>query len=372
MKKRMLLMLIVVGLVLGGVFGYKWFAGQMMKKYMAAAGAPVATVSTVKAAAEDWQPKLTAVGTLRAVEGTDVSPEVAGIVEQVDFQSGAEVAAGAALVQLRAEDDIAKLQSLQASSKLAQVTYARDLKEVRVHAISQATLDADTANLHNLKAQVAEQAAIVAKKTVRAPFAGQLGIRQVDVGQYLNPGAAVVTLQELDPIYCDFDVPEQDLAHVADGQKVTLTTDARAGKSFEGQITSINAAVDVATRNVQVRATLKNPDRLLMPGMFARVTIASGKAYAAVTVPQTTITYNPYGDTVYLAVPGPDGKGLVAHQTFVTVGATRGDQVQVLTGVKAGDTVVTAGQVKLRNGAPIKVDNSVVPTNNPNPKPEDE
>jgi membrane fusion protein (multidrug efflux system) len=383
MTKRMILMLVVVVLVLGGIFGYKIFAGMMMKKYMTAMGVPAQTVSTIKATSQDWQPKLEAVGSLRAVNGADLSSEVAGIVEDIKFDSGSDVEAGAVLVQLRAEDDSAHLLSLQAALRLAEITYARDLKQIKVQAVSQATVDTDAANMTGLRAQVAEQQAVVDKKTVRAPFAGHLGIRAVDIGQYLSPGTMIVTLQQLDPIYIDFTLPEEALAQIKLGQQMTLTTDALAGKSFDGEISSINSKVDEATRNVSVRATLKNPDHLLLPGMFGRVEITTGEPQHYVTLPQTAITYNPYGNTVYLVQPAEgatgtkdagDGKSgaLIARQTFVTTGATRGDQVAVLSGVKEGDTVVTAGQIKLRNGAPITVNNDVTPADDANPKPKDQ
>lgn len=375
MIKRLILMLILVALVLGGVFGFLAFKGAMMKKYMTAGGPPVQTVSSAKAGYQDWQPKLEAVGSVRAVNGADLSAEVAGIVETINFDSGSDVEAGTVLAQLRAEDDIAHLHSLQAAAKQAETVYNRDLKELKAQAVSQATVDADEDNLASAKAQVAEQQAVVDKYTIRAPFAGHLGIRQVDVGQYLNPGTPLVTLQQLDPVYVDFTLPEQALAQISIGQKATAQSDALAGKSFEGEISSINSKVDETTRNIQVRATFKNPDHTLLPGMFAHVTIAVGQPTRAITLPQTAITYNPFGDTVYLVEP-KEGAGenaqLIAHQTFVTLGDTRGDQVAVLSGVKEGDEVVTAGQIKLHNGSPIKIDNTVQPADNPNPQPKDQ
>jgi len=391
MKKRMALMLVVLVLILGGIFGYKVFVGIMTKKYMMSMGAPPQTVSTGKAMSADWQPKLEAVGSLRAVQGADLSSEVAGIVEDIKFDSGSDVEAGAVLVQLRAEDDVGKLLSLQAAEKLAEINYERDQKQLKVQAVSQAAVDTDAANLAGAKAQVAEQQAIVDKKTIRAPFAGHLGIRAVDVGQYLNPGSMIVTLQQLDPIYVDFTLPEQSLTQVSTGQKVIATVDAHADKSFDGEISSINSKVDESTRNIQVRASFKNPDHLLLPGMFAKLSIEVGAPVHYVILPQTVITFNPYGSTVYLVQNksdegqkadgdkgDKDGKDdgdnkpqLIAKQTFVTTGPTRGDQIAILSGVKEGDTVVTSGQMKLRNGSPIIVNNEISPTDNPNPKPQD-
>jgi len=373
MIKRMVIMLVLVGVVFGGIFGFEAFKAKMIEKAMASLANPPQTVSTMTAALQDWQHTLEAVGSLRAVNGADLSLEVPGIVEEITFNSGDDVEAGQLLLRLRAEDDISRLQSLQASAELAQIVYERDQKQLKIQAVSQATLDADAANLKNAKAQVAEQQAIVDKKFVRAPFAGHLGIRQVDVGQYVGPGTAIVTLQALDPIYLDFFLPQQALEQIKVGQPVTVKVDTYAGETFRGEISAINPKVDVSTRNLQVRATLKNPDRRLLPGMYATVDIEVGQPERYVTLPQTAITFSAYGDTVY--VVEDKGKGsngqpqLFARQTFVTTGDTRGDQIAVLNGLKQGDTVVTTGQIKLHNGAPLAINNKVQPTNDPNPAP---
>jgi membrane fusion protein (multidrug efflux system) len=370
MKKRMILMLLAVALVLGGVFGYKMFGSMMMKKAILAGGMPAQTVSTIKAAAEDWQPKLEAVGSLRAINGADLSSEVAGIVQSISFESGSDAEKDTVLLQLRVADDIAKLHALEAAEKLAAITYERDLKQLKAQAISQATVDSDAATLDSAKAQTAAQQAIVDKKIIKAPFAGHLGIRYVDVGQYLQPGASIVTLQQLDPIYVDFTLPEQSLPQIATGQKVAASVAALRGAPVDGVIDAINAKVDEATRSIQVRASFKNPEHKLLPGMFANVAIEVGTPQRVLTLPQTAITYNPYGNTVYI-VDNHDPAKPVALQSFVTTGTTRGDQVAVLSGVKEGDEIVTSGQIKLRNGAPIKVNNDIQPSNDANPKPED-
>ena len=351
--------------------GYKVFEGAMIKKVMAGMGVPVQTVSSSKAVQTEWQSTLDAVGSVRAVNGADLAAEVSGIVGAVNFESGADVERGAVLVQLRADDDIAKLRALEAAAKLADITLARDQKQLASKAVSQATVDNDVAALDAAKAQVEQQQAVVDKKTIRAPFAGHLGIRQIDIGQYLNPGAMVVSLQQLDPLYIDFNLPEQTLTQIVPNQKVAVKVTAFPSASFEGEITSINSRVDEATRNIQVRATVKNPDRKLLPGMFASVSIDVGAPQKFVTLPQTAVTYNPYGNTVYV-VDSSDPAKLVAKQAFVTVGATRGDQVAILSGVKEGDEVVTSGQIKLRNGMPIKINNEIQPKNDANPKPKDE
>ncbi len=366
MIKRMVFMLVAVAIVLAGIFGFQVFKSAMIKKYMATAINPPQTVSTIKAGASAWQPKIEAVGSLRAVKGADLSLEVAGVVDTISFNSGDDVQEGALLLKLRADDDIAKLESLQATAQLSQITYERDQKQFRINAVSQATLDTDAANLKNAKAQVAQQQAILDKKFLRAPFTGHLGIRVVDVGQYLGPGTTIVTLQALDPIYLDFFVPQQDVDRMRLKQRVTVRVDAFRDRTFTGEISAINPKVDANTRNVQVRATLKNPDHKLLPGMYATVDIPTGAPQNLITLPQTAITYSPYGDTVYVVEENgtdPNGKAkLIARQTFVTTGATRGDQVAVVQGVKAGDTIVTSGQLKLHNGSTVLINNAITPT----------
>jgi membrane fusion protein (multidrug efflux system) len=366
MIKRMVIMLVMVGIVLAGIFGFQVFKAGMIKKFMAQAASPPQTVSASKVSASDWQSKIEAVGSLRAVKGADLSIEVAGVVDTISFNSGDDVQEGAPLLKLRADDDIAKLESLQAQAQLSQITYDRDQKQLKINAVSQATIDTDAANLKNAKAQVAQQQAILDKKFLRAPFAGHLGIRSVDVGQYLAPGTAIVTLQALDPIYLDFFVPQQEVARIKLGEAVEVRIDAFADQVFAGEIAAINPRVDASSRNVQVRAALKNPDHRLLPGMYATVAIPTGAPEHLVTLPQTAIAYSPYGDTVYLVEQDgndQDGKPkLIARQTFVTTGATRGDQVAVLKGVKEGDMIVTAGQIKLHNGSVVLINNTVAPT----------
>jgi len=369
MIKRMLIMLLVLAAIIAGVVYWKIHSVQKSMAAMAAGFAPP-TVSTIKAEIQDWQPKLESVGSLRAVNGADLSPELAGIVEAIRFDSGVDVEAGVPLVQLRAEDDIAKLNSLEASAKLAELNFERDQKQLKVQAVSQAAVDADIATLANAAALVRQQQAIVAKKTIRAPFAGHLGIRQVDVGQYLNPGTPVVTLQQLDPIYADFTLPEQALSKVALGQKVTIHTDANGDEDFAGDITAINSKIDEATRNIQVRATFTNSEHKLLPGMFGNVLIDVDQPVKYITLPQTAIVFNPYGNTVFL-VTDKDGKS-AAKESVVVTGETRGDQIAVLSGVNEGDEVVTTGQIKLRNGTPLTVNNTVQPSNDPNPQPHEQ
>lgn len=371
--KRMSIMLAAVGVVLGGVFGFGIFKNVMISRYFATAGAPPQTVSTMPAKLDQWQPTISAVGSLRAAKGADLALEVPGVVDEIAFESGDEVVAGTILLRLRAEDDEARLRSLDATAQLAATTYDRNRKQFEAKAISQAALDVDAANLKNARAAVEEQRATVNKKILRAPFSGRLGVRLVDIGQYLNPGAAIVTLQALDPVYADFYVPPQQAGRLAVGQKAVVKVDKEAPGGVEGEISALNPKVESGSRNVLVRATIANPARQLLPGTPVVVEIETGKPERHITLPQTAITYNPYGDTVFLAQSdGKDDAGkpkYKARQTFVVTGPTRGDQIAVLEGLKEGDQVVTAGQLKIQNDTPLVINNSVQPSADPNPKP---
>ena len=376
MIKRMVIMLVAVAVVFGGIFGFQAFKAAMIKKFISALSNPPQTISAAKAATSEWQPKIEAIGSLRAVKGADLSLELSGVVESISFNSGDDVAEGASLLKLRTADDVARLKSLEAMAELADITLDRDAEELyKMQAAARRPSDSDAANLKNAKAQVAQQQAIIDKKPCALPFAGHLGIRAVDLGQYLGPGTVIVTLQALDPIYVDFFVPQQSVDQVRLSQQVTVKVDAYKDQTFAGEISAINPKVDTTNRNVQIRATLKNPDHQLLPGMYATVDIATGTPTTYVTLPQTAITYNPYGDTVYVVEgKGNDADGkpqLTARQTFVTVGPTRGDQVAILKGVDEGDMIVTAGQIKLHNGSVVLIDNSVTPTADAAPVPID-
>jgi len=376
MIRPILIMLIAVALLLSGIFGIQRYFGGMFKKNMAAAASAPQSVSTIAAATSEWQPFIQSTGTLRAVRGADLSAQAAGVVDEIAFDSGNDVASGKVLLRLKPNDDYAKLQQLQAAAELADQTYKRDQEQFAAQAISQANIDTDVSTLKSARAQVAAQQALIDEKIVKAPFAGRLGIRQVDIGQYLTAGTTVVTLQSLDPIYVDFYVPQQALAQMKIGQPVSATVDTYAQQTFTGAIEAINSKVDQNSRNVQVRATLRNPDRRLVPGMFANVRIQYGEKNDQITLPQTVVTYNPFGDTVFVVEKsGVDDKGnprLTVQQRFVKLGATRGNQVAVLSGVKVGETVVSAGQMKLRNGTTVAINNDVVPANSPNPNPPNE
>jgi membrane fusion protein (multidrug efflux system) len=357
--------------------GKKFFGSFFQKRTLllclfsspALAQMDIPTVSTMVVRNERWQPTLTAVGTLRAARGADLAAEVPGIVDWIGFESGRDVAAGTLLLRLRPNDDAARLAELQAAADLAAANLARDTKQFRAQAVSQATIDADDSHLRAARAQVAEQQATMAEKLVRAPFAGRLGLRQVDLGQYLPSGTTVVTLQALDPIFVDFYVPQQALATVRPGETASLHVDTYPNRAFTAQVIAISPKLDQASRMAQIRATIANPDQALLPGMFASVTVAAGPAHMAVTVPNAAVIYNPYGSAVFVV---DHAKPPVVHQTLITTGETRGDQVQVLAGLKPGEEIVTSGQIKLHDGSQIAINNAVQPSDAAAPHPVEE
>lgn len=389
LTRRMTIMLIVVFLLIGAIVGYNMLQAAMMKKMLAGGGGiPPATVSTMQAQSQDWQDTVSAVGSLRAVRGVDLSTEIAGLVRRVNIVSGADVEPGALLVELNSDAERAQVETLKVAVDLALITLNRDREQLTVQAVSQATIDNDEADLRSKKAQLAQMQATLEKKTILAPFAGRVGISTIAPGQYLNAGDKIVSLQAIDPIYADFFLPQQQISRISRKETVIVTTDAWPGREFKGRISAVNSAIDSTTRNIQVEATISNPDRALLPGMYAKVNVQVGTVQRFITLPQAAVTYNPYGASVFLAQPQPAPSGespkpgepakagaepsLVATQTFVTLGATRGDQVAIVKGIKEGDTVVTSGQMKLRPGTPLIVNNTVVPRNDPNPKPQEQ
>lgn len=369
-RKRMVFMLICVGILFSAIFISKFIQKYIAFRHMMAMSKAI-SVSTMKVPYESWQPHITAAGSVRAIRGVNVTTALAGMVQTIYFKPGAIVKEGDVLVQLNAATEIGTLHSLEASAELARITYERDKKQFAVKAISQQTLDADLQNLKNFRAQAESQAATVAKMTITAPFAGRLGISAVNPGQFLNTGDKVTSLQMFDPIYVDFYVPQQELSRLSVGQTVTATTDALKGQKFIGKITTIDPAVDVNTRNVAVEATVPNPDLTLTPGMFVNAVVDVGEAKRYLTVPQTVVTFNSFGDIIYVIRPkeaeDKTQSTLIAHQVFVVTGQTRGDQITILKGIKEGDTVVTSGQLKLRNGAEVAINNSVAPSNDKAP-----
>lgn len=371
MKKRMLIMILALVVLFGLIFLYKAFSAWMMRRYAEAHRNPVMTVSTMKVEKSLWQSQLKSVGTVRAIKGVNVTTELAGLVQTIYFTPGKVVKTGTVLVQLNAGTEIGQLEALNAQTEIAKITLIRDKKQFLARAVSEQQVQNDQYNLQNLQGQVSSQAATVAKKTIRAPFDGRLGISNVNPGQYLNVGDTVVTLQSLDPIWVDFYLPQQALAQLRFGQTVNITTDTFPHKKYVGTITTIQPLVDTNTRNVEVEATVSNQNYELTPGMYTTIEVDTGKPSSFLTLPQSAVSFNPYGDIVYVVKEkGKDKAGkpiLTANQIFVTTGETRGDQVTILRGLKEGETVVTSGQLKLRNGSLIAVNNSVQPANNPNP-----
>jgi len=372
--RRTLGMVVAVGLVLGALAAFKVHALQAAAHARAAARPPPVTVAAVTAAESTWQRQFHAVGTLDAVQGVTVSNELAGSVVRIAFASGQHVKQGDLLVQLDVSTDEAQLRGLEAQATLGRITLERARALRAANSNAPADLDSADAQYQQSLAAVDNQRAVIAKRTIRAPFDGVLGIRQVDLGQYLAAGAGIVTLQAVDPIYANFSLPEQDVTLLKVGQAVRLSVEAFPGVTFAGVINALNAKVDETTHNLQVQATVHNADERLVPGMFVRADVVLPREDHYVTLPATAIVYNPYGDAVYVIEPGPGadppgGGALIARQRFVQLGETRGDQVAVVKGVRAGEQIVTAGQLKLRNGSPVQVNNAIQPADNPAPTP---
>jgi membrane fusion protein, multidrug efflux system len=376
LRRRMTIMLFITILLLGLIFGFNQLKTFMIKYFISGMGLPPATVSTMVVGSSEWQPKLSSVANVRAFRGVDLSPEVGGLVDSVAIKSGMDVQEGEILIKLNDASDIAQLNSLRAMADLAKVVNERDRQQVAIQAISKNVFDTSKADAKSKEAQVAQQAALVAKKSLKAPFSGRVGIVMINPGQYVNPGDKLVTIQTLDPIFVDFNLPQSTAGQIAVGQEIIVTTDAFKDASFSGKITAISPKVDLNTRNIKIEAQLANPDKKILPGMFANVNIKVGDLENLLTLPQTAVTYNPYGSTVFLAKPtGKKDKqgnpGLEAQQVFVTTGPTRGDQIAILKGVEEGATVVTSGQLKLKNGTPLIINNTVQPANSPNPQPQE-
>jgi membrane fusion protein (multidrug efflux system) len=371
MIKRMLILLVLAGGVFGGLNAFVKFRAGIIKTIIGGLANPPQTVSTTVAQMSDWQPKLTVIGTFQAVSGADLSLEVPGIVQKINFESGREVEKGQVLLELRNDDDTAKLESLKAAADLDAVTLHRDEGQLKINAVSQATVDSDRANVRTAAANVAQQQAILDEKTLRAPFTGRLGIRQVDYGQFISAGTKVVSLQTLDPIYLDFMLPQQAAGQIKVGGEIEARVEGFA-EPIKGEIQAMDSKLDSTSRNLQIRARLANPDRKMLPGMFATVEAPINSPERLVTLPQTAIVYNTYGDVVYV-IDDADGKDgpFNARQSAVTVGPARGDQVAIRAGVKAGETVITAGQIKLHNGSIVKINNSIQPLADANPLPKD-
>jgi membrane fusion protein (multidrug efflux system) len=396
LRKRLIIVIVALVVLFGLLIAFNTVKGVMIGKFMKSMANPPQTVSTMVARYQDWQPHVEAFGNVRAVHGADLAFDVAGLVDSVEVKSGTDVKKGQVLIRLNDDQDRATLEALRATANLAELTARRAKQQLAVKAISQASYDEAVASLKNAKAQADAQAALVAKKTLRAPFAGRIGIITANPGQYINAGANVVTLQQLDPVYVDFTVPQSQLDRMQVDGNVEVSADAFPGKVFNGKVSATDPKVDLSTRNAGVEAKVANPKELLVPGMFAKVAVDSGEQQRYLTLPQTSVSYAPYGDTVFVVHEGQpptrdangkpvaaasaskkpeQGKGGASHyvqQVIVKLGATRGDQVAILSGIKEGDVIVTTGQLKLKNDTPVNINNKVEPAFNPSPQPVEE
>jgi membrane fusion protein (multidrug efflux system) len=357
MIKRYLLVIFLTLILLGGLFGWKFHQINVAIGNMKPPPPAVVAAATVQRG--NWQSYLTAVGSLVAVAGIEVSSEVSGKVKAIHFESDQPVKKGQLLLELDESTDLAELEGLEANRKLAGLKFARSQKLIGRNFISKSDYDINKASLDEAKSAVDAKKAVIAKKRIVAPFAGQIGIRRVNVGQYLDPGASIAPLQQLQPMYADFNVPEQYLGNLNINQSISLSVRAYPGQIFNGVISAINPGIEEETRSVKLRATLENPDRLLRPGMFADVQIRLNDSKSVLTVPDTAITYNPYGDAVYVIVP--DKQGLIVQLKQVTTGETREGRVEIVKGLQENDRIVSAGQVKLRNGMAVTLDKLPAP-----------
>jgi membrane fusion protein (multidrug efflux system) len=372
MAKRMILMLFAVALFLVAIGFVKYQQVQAALSQASAFQPPPEAVTTIVAREEVWEATVNAIGSVEAVQGVTVSADLPGLVSEIAFDSGRSVARGDVLLRLDARQEQAQLAAAESDRELARLNLerTRGLREEGI--VAQADLDTAVARAQTAEARVGEIRATIDRKTIRAPFAGVLGIRQVNLGQYLNGGDPIVPLQSLQPIHVNFSLPQQQVGRVAIGDEVDIAIDG--AKIASGPVTAIDSIVDEATRNVRIQATLENPDGRLRPGMFVEAAVRLGQQDTVVALPASAISYAPYGDSVFIVddVEAPHGgtyRGV--RQQFVKLGPTRGDQVAVVSGVSAGDEVVTSGVFKLRNGAAVHVDNSIQPGNDPAPTPEE-
>lgn len=363
MSRQMKKMLLIVCIVFGIIFGWYGAKKLLISYFMSHYVPPAVTISATIAKTQNWQSTLTSVGTLSAVNGVDISPEVSGIVKEIHFDSGQFVKKGDVLVLFDTSVEQAQLRDNQAQAKLAQLNYERNKKLIVKSAVSQAELDRLAALADEAIAGVEQIQAKIQQKTIIAPFSGKIGIRSIDLGQYVSAGTTMVTLQSMDPLYVQFNLPEQYLNNLYLQQPVKVSVNMGEGKSIMGSINAINSKVDQATRNILVQATIPNKDSQLYPGMYALVEIMLRQINNVITLPQTAISYSLHGDSVFLIkADGKDKKShpiLKAYREYVTVGERRGDEVSILKGINPGDQIVTSGQLKLQNGTHVEIDNSV-------------
>ncbi|WP_275098584.1 efflux RND transporter periplasmic adaptor subunit [Sedimenticola hydrogenitrophicus] len=357
MIKRLIIVLLLFGAAAAGVGYWKFQQFQQMNAQLTAPRPP-AVIASARVRQENWQPMLRAVGSLRAQSGIEITNEVPGMVSLINFDSGQQVTAGEALLRLEDSVELATLESLKADQRLAEVQFRRTAELMPKQAVSKSEFDIAKATYESAQAKVAQQQATVRKKVIRAPFVGILGIRQVDQGQYLPAGTPIVSLQALDPLYVDYALPEREFSRVAPGQVVRLRVAAYPDAPFSGRVSAIDAGVDEGSRSIRVRATVPNPDQRLRPGMFAEVETLMREEMAVLTVPRTAISYNTYGNFAYV-IGEAEGGGLRVQRRQVETGAVREGRVAVIRGLAAGERVVRAGLVKLRDGQPVTIDDSV-------------
>ncbi len=359
-------MLFVVGVFFGGVFGWKAFQAYQQNLRMSNEPVPAVTVSTAMASAETWAPVIPSVGTLRASQGVDITAQEAGIITELRFESGAVVEKGDLLAQQYVDDERARLEALEADVELAELNLVRAQDLLDKNLNSQFEYDTRKTDRDRAVAQARNVRLFIDKKTIRAPFGGRIGIRQVDLGEFVEPGDPIVRLEALDKILVDFPVPQRSIGLVRVGQPLTIRVDAYPDSEFKGRVTAISPQVRAQTRDVRLEGLIENESEELLPGMFAEIAIQLPVREQVVTLPQSTITYSPYGDSVFVLEETTDASGntsLIAQSRFIQIGDTRGDQVAILSGVTPGETVVTAGQIKLRNNARVVIDNSVLVSN---------
>ena len=374
MVKRMVLMLAVMLSLIAALGFFKFRQIQTAMAEGASFQPPPEAVTTIVAQQEDWPATLSAIGTMAAVQGVTVSADLPGIVDRIGFESGRSVQKGDVLAELDTRQERAQLAAIEAQRDLARLNYNRMKGLLGDRVISQAEFDRAVAEQQQTDAQVGEIRATIERKTIRAPFSGILGIRQANLGQYLAAGDPVVPLQALNPIYVNFGVPQQDVGRIRVGRAVQITARDITGLEFTGRVTALDSIVDQATRNVQVQATLANPEGRLRPGMFVQTELSVGSSQSVVALPASAISYAPFGDSVYIVtdLKGENGQTYRGvRQQFVKLGGARGDQIAILSGVTTGDEIVTSGVFKLRNGAAVLVNNKVQPGNKRAPKPED-
>ena len=374
MAKRMIAMLVLMIALIAGLAFIKFRQFQAMAAQFAAMQPPPEAVTTIVAQREEWPATISSIGTVAAVQGVTVSADLPGIVDRIAFDSGKPVKEGDVLVQLDTRQEQAQLAAAEAQLELSRLTFQRMQGLVEQDAVSRAEYDTAAAAFKQAEARIREIHATIERKTIRAPFGGVLGIRAVNLGQYLTGGDAVVPLQSLDPIYVNFGVPQQDVSRMRLGRAVRITASDPGSVEFGGRISALDSVVDEATRNVRVQATLANPAGRLRPGMFVQAQVVLGANQPVIALPGSAISYAPYGDSVFVVTDLKDQGGKSyqgVRQQVVKLGGSRGDQIAVLSGVQPGEVVVTSGVFKLRNGAAVQINNKVQPGNSKKPKPED-